>query len=197
MSELDTSEIEICFVYKDDMETKLRSLGAKFIKKIILHDTYYDFSDESLFLTRNDFWLRYRVCNDSKSWQLKYPIGDFDLSQPVKKYFEVDNENKICEELNKLFFEKLKSVGYNFKTINSLIGKLNITKFSTIITQRLVFKYDNFEIDLDEADFGYKVGEIEFKNENNLSVEEKVNQVTQFASKLGSFNVYFLVIYIF
>jgi hypothetical protein len=57
----------------------------------------------------------------------------------------------------------------------------------------LVFKFENFEIDLDETDFGYKVGEIEFKTESNYSIEEKVNQVSQFASKLGSFILYIII----
>jgi adenylate cyclase class IV len=187
MSELDMSEIEICFVYKHDMESKLRSIGAKFIEKIILNDTYYDFSDGSFFLIKHDFWLRYRVFNDSKIWQLKHPIADFDSNNSIKKYYEIENENKICEVLQKLFSEKLKSIEFNYQTLDSLINELNIKKFSNIITQRLVFKFENFEIDLDETDFGYKVGEIEFKAESNYSIEEKVNQVSQFASKLGSF----------
>jgi adenylate cyclase class IV len=193
MSELDTSEIEICFVYKHDMESKLRSIGAKFIEKIILNDTYYDFSDGSFFLTKHDFWLRYRVFNDSKIWQLKHPIAEFDTNNSIKKYYEIENESKICEDLKNLFSEKLKSIEFNYQTLDSLINELNIKKFSNIITQRLVFKFENFEIDLDETDFGYKVGEIEFKTESNYSIEEKVNQVSQFASKLGSFILYIII----
>jgi hypothetical protein len=47
--------------------------------------------------------------------------------------------------------------------LDNLIKKLELVNFACIGTGRLVYSYEYFEIDLDKADFGYKIGEIEGK----------------------------------
>lgn len=179
-----SEEIEVSFLYNDDFISKLDSIGAKLMKTVSLEDSYYEVNDGSCFLTLNDFWLRTRQCNGFKCWQLKYPIKSVNnlcRTHSVKQYYEEEDESKICDKLIDLALQHGKEK-YKFDKLDTLAGLL---KFSTIGTKRFIYIYEDFEIDLDEADFGYKVGEIEFKSEKSCTLEEKVQQVNELASKLG------------
>ncbi len=136
---------------------KLEALGAKLVKKVILSDTYYD-TDSLCILTVNDLWLRCRECDKIKTWQLKYPLENDSRKNCLKLYYEIEDEGKICEHINSFFLK------YDAISLDNLIKKLELVNFACIGTERLVYSYEYFEIDLDKADFGYKIGEIEYKN---------------------------------
>jgi hypothetical protein len=108
---------------------KLEALGAKLVKKVILSDTSYD-TDSSCILTVNNFWLRCRVCDKIKTWQLKYPLENGSRKNCLKLYYEIEVEGKICETINSLFLK------YDFISLDNLIKKLELVNFARIGTER-------------------------------------------------------------
>lgn len=198
---LNSIEVEIRFIYKDDIESKLLSIGSEMKKSVSLVDTYYD-NEITLFLTINDYWLRSRKQNNVITWELKYSIDSiknpFEIAK-VQKYYEVSDEKQICSLITQLYKSNF-SIIDDFKDINnvsSLIESLKLIEFAKIGTQRKVYTYENFEIDLDEADFGYKVGEIEFKDNasENVSVDTRVDKIEKFASLLGGYKIKYALLF--
>ena len=185
----DPLEIEISFVVKEDLESKLEFCGATLKKKVNFIDSYYDFED-TCFLALNDYWLRLRELEVEAKWELKYHaqnVSNMDRSNSLKQYYEATDEIQICKLLTELLRVNGRQFDSSFNDVGSLIKFLELNCFAKIATERLVYLHSDFEIDIDKADFGYKVGEIEYKSngDGNLSVSEKIQRLNDFASKLG------------
>ncbi len=145
----------------DPTEEQLKNLllGADFLGEVTNHDIYYDYSDYRLF--KNKIRLR----NRNGSFELKIKKGsgamqEIEDEEEIKKYFETDLS---LEE----FIEK------------------NLLLLSDYKTKRRKYKKENFNIDIDECDFGYNMCEIEMMIEDNADIEEARQILMNFALKNG------------
>lgn len=205
-------EIERKFRIGEDTRQKLVEAGAKLVEEETFTDTYLDTSDYTL--TSNDNWLRLR---DSK-WQLKYP-SPLKLSKNTCEYVEVGNEAQVLqiliEKLESHVTElsqesqslipnchsRLTPTGQSDPSVTTDESKpLALTDirtailhdFCTIKTSRQKFSLDDVTIDLDSADFGFAVGEIEVLVEKNgdgtldgEQHEKALKSIDEVASKIG------------
>ncbi len=75
------------------------------------------------------------------------------------------------------------------RTIGSLIEEMGLKPFATINSARKSYLVDNICVDLDETDFGYKIGQMEVILENKevgeSEMENAIQMVTNLTSKLG------------
>jgi adenylate cyclase class IV len=187
-------EIERKFWYDFDIEKKLLQVGAKQIdhnsKQIC--DEYYDNTD-NYFMLLNDYLLRFRNKNKISAWQLKYPSK---FSQKIENYYEIEDKKQIVESIHSLAMKAkvnlpLKSTENNFECVSfeELIKVFNLKCYARINSTRYSYLYENVRIDLDETDFGYKLGEIELMLDNQSSTNENMTKtyerISELTSKLG------------
>jgi predicted adenylyl cyclase CyaB len=159
-------EVEKKFILSDDDIGRLTN-GAEFLGEKKMKDVYYDTKD--FLLTCADKWLRLRGAR----WELKLPLrtdgGWHD------QYRELETEEEISNELGldtkKQLEEELARAGYE--------------PFASIITTRKKYKKGDFTIDLDEVDFGYKIGEIELMVNDESDMPGAIEKITNFAKKAG------------
>lgn len=159
-------EVEKKFILSGaDIERLTR--GAEFLGEKEMKDAYYDTKDFSL--TRGDKWLRFRGAR----WELKLPLRTD--SGWHDQYRELETEEEIAKELElntqSQLGEELKQAGYE--------------QFAKITTVRRKYKKDNFIIDLDEVDFGYKIGEIELMVNDQSEMPKAIEKIASFAKKMG------------
>ncbi len=107
-----------------------------FVKEVNLHDFYYDYPDYRLW--KNEIFLRKRN-------------GGYELKIQVKKtgaYEEIEDEEGI-----KNYFKTTQPI--------SEFIKQNFIEAVNFRTKRRKYRKDEFNIDVDELDFGYSCIEIE------------------------------------
>ncbi|XP_069817740.1 thiamine-triphosphatase isoform X2 [Dendropsophus ebraccatus] len=173
-------EVERKFVPGPDVEQKLSALGAELVEEITFRDAYYDSPD--LHLTLNDMWLRRR----EDSWELKHPPqrGARGLNGASTQYMELTSEGdilrRVSEELGIPCPLNIESLGLN--------------EFATFVTRRRRFQLPLVEnsktkvvVDLDEADFGFAVGEVEVLVKTQEEVEDAFKKVEEICRQLGVF----------
>ncbi|XP_044143895.1 thiamine-triphosphatase isoform X1 [Bufo gargarizans] len=173
-------EVERKFVPGPDVEIKLCALGAKLLEEITFRDSYYDGPD--LRLTLNDMWLRRR----GDSWELKHPPqrGAKGLKGASTQYMELTSEDdiirRVSEELGVPCPPNIESFGLN--------------EFASFVTRRRRFLLPLAEnsdskvvVDLDEADFGFTVGEVEVLVKTQEEVENAFKKVEEICRLLGVF----------
>ncbi|XP_075708859.1 thiamine-triphosphatase [Rhinoderma darwinii] len=173
-------EVECKFVPGPDVEKRLGVLGAQLIEEITFRDSYYDSPD--LRLTLNDMWLRKR----EDSWELKHPPqrGARALNGASTQYMELTSEEdilcRVSEELGVPCPLNIESFGLNV--------------FASFVTCRRRFQLPLVEnsdikvvVDLDEADFGFAVGEVEVLVKTQKEVENALKKVEEICRKLGVF----------
>jgi len=146
-------EIERRFPFDSETENRLREAGASAVSEKSFTDTYYDTKDFRL--TGADHWLRRR----DEKWELKYP-SPIRLSDNAAEYVESDDEIEMDGIL-----EKLLEVPMDHSARDTLTDPLSrwdsLIDFSTIRTTRKKFTLNGVVIDLDSADFGFAIGEME------------------------------------
>jgi predicted adenylyl cyclase CyaB len=161
-------EIEKKFLLSKADEARLID-GAEFITEKKFTDVYYDTDDYAL--TKNDTWLRSR---DGR-FELKVLTGESHQGRSVDQYKEIEDDKSIAQKLNietdKPLAEALTAFGYK--------------PFATIVTIRRKYKKDGFAIDLDAADFGYEIAEIELMVESKEGVPGAVQKIVSFAESHG------------
>jgi adenylate cyclase class IV len=173
-------EIELKFKYDDDIHLKLDQFNAKHVKTYTTTDKYFD-NRESVFLFSNDYWLRERKIDDFKIYELKYPYDYYSRESLLCKYYESQDEQEICN----LIVNLLGTTSINkYKSVEQLIHELKLGPIITIETKRKTYEYKNFKIDLDETNFGYRIGEIELlcSNSDHKQADE---QIKHLAEKIG------------
>ena len=137
-------------------ETQLKALlaDATFLKEKIDHDIYYDYADYRLF--KEDVRLRER----NGSFELK--VGEssgvskeIEKKKDIEKYFGIDNLEEFI--------------------------KNNLIPFIDYKSKRQKYKKGDFNISIDEMNFGYKVCEIELlvEEENIKDAEDKINNLAK------------------
>jgi len=183
-------EIERRFRFDADTESKLTAAGASLVSEKSFVDTYVD--TEDFRLTGSDHWLRLR----DDEWQLKYP-SPLQLSKNAAEYVESEDEDAILDIISKLIeMEKnLDSSGGAdvSSNRNGVLSSLDCLRaFCTLRTARKKYSLNGVVIDLDSADFGFAIGEMEalvvktgdvdVDTENHRKALETIDDV---ASKLG------------
>jgi len=144
-------EIERRFPFDAETENKLLSVGATLLSQKSFTDTYYD--TEDFRLTGSDHWLRSR----NGKWELKYP-SPIRLSDNAAEYVECEDEDTLIEILTKFLGFPHPPSGRLYEILSN--SEL-LMDFSTFRTTRKKFSFNGVTIDLDSADFGFAIGEME------------------------------------
>ena len=149
-------------------EEKARVIeGAEFISEKKFTDIYYDTGDFSL--TRKDIWLRDRA----GSFELKYPINE---AKYKTQYEEFEDEDSIRKKL---------ALPSDDRPLIETLKKLNYVPFATITTTRRKYRRREFTIDIDVADYGYEVMEIECMVNEKSEVDATLEKIILFAESCG------------
>lgn len=149
-------EVEKKFIPTEE-NLKILLNEAVFLGEIVNHDICYDYPDWRM-LKAGDIVLRARN-------------GKFELK--IKKSqganIEIENNEEIANY---------------FKTTNleGFVSK-NLIIAIEYRTTRKKYKKENFNIDIDETDFGYKVGEIEVMIEKEEEIKNAEDKIQEFALK--------------
>jgi adenylate cyclase class IV len=143
-------------------EEQLRALldDSEFVKEIELHDIYYDYLDYRLW--KSEIYLRKR--NDG--FELKVQIKN------TGAYEEIEDEDGI-----KKYFKTSKSLEEFIK--DNFMVAVDFT------TKRQKYKKDNFTIDVDELNFGYKCVEIELLVVDESQIEDGWMKILKLAERYG------------
>jgi len=158
-------EVERKFRPTEEQLAKLLE-GAEFLGEKNLHDIYYDYPDYRLL--KKHIFLRKR--NDG--FELKTENEQADTHKELSLYNETEDE----EEIKKFF----NTIG----PIEVFIEK-NLEKSREFKTTRRKYKKGEFNIDVDDLDFGYKCIEIELLVEDDSKIEEAKNKIINFAQNYG------------
>ena len=79
-------------------------------------------------------------------------------------------------------------------TINDLLNSFDLKCFADINATRKSYIINNVRIDLDETDFGYKLGELEFMIDGKASLSNlnlSLESISDLTKKLGKFLVFY------
>uniref|UniRef100_A0A6I8N172 Thiamine-triphosphatase n=1 Tax=Ornithorhynchus anatinus TaxID=9258 RepID=A0A6I8N172_ORNAN len=152
-------EVECKFVPGPGTEERLRALGGTLEHRTSFSDSYYDTAE--LTLMRADHWLRRR---EGSGWELKCP-GPGVVPGPHTRYDELSAEPAIAARLG----EVLGAGPRGADRVEVLLGPLGLQEVATFATQRSSWRLrpageeavGPLTVDLDRADFGYAVGEVE------------------------------------
>ena len=185
-------EIERKFWYDFDIEKRLAKIGANKIEQKHIRDKYYD-SSINYFLLLNEYYLRSRAKNNSKTnWELKYPSN---LVKNIENYYEVEEPTQIgglVYDLSRKYADFNQINKSSCMTINELLTSFDLKCFADINTTRKSYVVNNVRIDLDETDFGYKLGELEFMLPEKASLANlnlSLESISDLTKKLGKFKV--------
>ncbi|KAM6900797.1 thiamine-triphosphatase [Xenentodon cancila] len=160
------------------------------------HDQYFD--TEKFELTLRDMWLRKR----KGCWELKCPTSTVIESEETTG--EQSRAAALCShykeitsfpEIHQRVKEVIKDVCEDRETElapsqedESWLSKLNLVCFAAFTTVRRSFTLEEEEgvrIDLDQADFGYHVGEIEVLIPEGGDLQSAQEKIRNTAQKLG------------
>ncbi|XP_017308786.1 thiamine-triphosphatase [Ictalurus punctatus] len=192
-------EVERKFVCDSQVLEKLKDIGAVCLGQNEFKDQYFDSADFTL--TLKDFWLRKR----EGSWELKRPAASHlnaeKRAQDVcTKYREITEVLQIRAELiavmgistertsDSLQTEQSKDVHAEFE---KWLQDLKLECFAEFTTVRcsyaLGYEGDDrkVRVDLDQADFGYCVGEIEVLVSEGDEMTSAMQYIEKTAQKLG------------
>ncbi|XP_058037232.1 thiamine-triphosphatase [Ahaetulla prasina] len=199
-------EVEQKFLFGPSTIEKLAELGAILEGRVSFRDSYYDVADWCL--TREDHWLRER---EGMGWELKCPpdvgVGgsketpcvaetdnhpsapvlqpprDIRSSHAATQYREVTCPQNIVTRLCGLL-ERVP--GQNWTScVNKAVKELGLEVFASFVTTRHKYRVGDLHVDLDEADFGYAVGEVEAVVQRLEDVPEALEKIQKFCRQLG------------
>ena len=159
-------EVEKKFILSDNDIERLTK-EAEFLGERKMKDVYYDTKDFSL--TRADTWLRLRGARLELKLPLRTDGGWHDQYRELETEAEIANELRLNAQGQ--LEEELKEAGYE--------------AFAEFITTRQKYKKGDFTIDLDEVDFGYKIGEIELMVNDQSDMPKAIEKITNFAKEMG------------
>ncbi|XP_045381255.1 thiamine-triphosphatase isoform X2 [Lemur catta] len=177
-------EVEIKFIPGPGTEERLQELGGTLEHRVIFRDTYYDTPELSLM--RADHWLRQREDN---GWELKCR-GAADVLGPHTQYMELTAESAIVAQL----CEVLETEGLGAGGVAAVLGPLGLQEVASFVTNRSAWKLvllgadeeeQPLRVDLDTADFGYAVGEIEALVHEEAEVPTALEKIHRLRNMLG------------
>lgn len=147
------------------------------------HDKYFD--SPTFVLTLRDMWLRER----QGCWELKCPTVTTNAAAELfTRYKEITNLSEI-----QMRVEEVLKGGENGERSPSLqdeeswLETYNLLCFAEFTTTRqsFVLQEEGVRVDLDQADFGYSVGEIEVLVPEGGDVNSALDKIERTAQKLG------------
>eukprot|EP01118_Nematostelium_gracile_P010225 TRINITY_DN3504_c0_g1_i1.p1 TRINITY_DN3504_c0_g1~~TRINITY_DN3504_c0_g1_i1.p1 ORF type:complete len:246 (-),score=52.59 TRINITY_DN3504_c0_g1_i1:2-688(-) len=165
-------EVEIKFHSPLDIKSKLISSGAKFIGEKRFTDIYFDTND--FVLTTKDIWFRKR----GDDFECK--VGERDESG-VDRYQEITNPTEIRRFLSAILPTK-DSLIVNAE-LKDYMDAVQLHTIASITTRRERLSFEEFMIDLDEADFDYRVGEVELMVDDQEQSEEASKKIVEFCKR--------------
>ena len=132
---------------------------AEFLGEKVLHDVYYDYPDYRMFKKGT------RLRNRNGDWELKLGSGggvaeELETDEEIKSFFNI--ETPLADFIN----EKMKP-------------------FIDYSTKRKKYKNGEFEICVDELDFGLSVVEVEIMVESKDEVQNAQNKILEFGKSFG------------
>lgn len=148
-------EVEKKFI-PTEQNLKILLTDAEFLGEVTNHDIYYDYPDFR-FLKGN---IAFRKRN-----------GNFEL--------KIQSGSGIHEEIEDL--EKIKEY-FSTSDLEEFINE-NLISAIEYRTVRKKYKKEDFNLDMDETDFGYQVGEIELMVEKEEDVKIAEEKIQEFASR--------------
>ncbi|KAK3254125.1 hypothetical protein CYMTET_36653 [Cymbomonas tetramitiformis] len=136
-----------------ELEELVKQHGGQELGKVAFTDLYYDDAEYSLVST--DTWLRRR----DDTWELKVPVGteeEYRSGDERAVFREVEGEASVMEALTE-YVAGLDSS----RPLAEALQACNFTAFAEFHTIRQKWSLSGCTIDLDVADFGYSIMEIE------------------------------------
>ncbi|KAK7877237.1 hypothetical protein WMY93_032056 [Mugilogobius chulae] len=198
-------EVERKFICSDETLSILEKT-AVCVGQREFHDQYFD--TESFALTLQDFWLRKR----KGSWELKCPMSRSQSKVEealCTRYREITDVNEIQQIVREVLgdggspqFDKKAKKQKTDEVVTSQSqttddpkthddetwpSDMNLKCFAAFTTVRRSFtlEEDGVQVDLDQADFGYNVGEIEVLVTEEKDVQSALEKIEKAAQKLG------------
>ncbi|XP_008065963.1 thiamine-triphosphatase isoform X1 [Carlito syrichta] len=177
-------ELERKFIPGPGIEERLQELGGTLEHQVTFRDTYYDNSE--LGLMRADYWLRQR---ENSGWELKCP-GAAGVLGPHTKYIELTAEPAIVAQLCEVLGAEALGAG----GVAAVLGSLGLQEVASFVTKRSAWKLvllgadqeeQPLRVDLDTADFGYAVGEVEVLVHEEAEVPAALEKIHRLSSMLG------------
>lgn len=176
-------EVERKFVPGPGTEDRLQELGGILEHRVTFRDSYYDTPE--LNLMRADHWLRQR---EGSGWEFKCP-GAGGVSGPHTEYVEVTAEPAIVAQLCAVLGAEALGAG----GVAAVLGPLRLQEVASFVTKRSSWKLvlagaeEEFplRVDLDTADFGYAVGEVEALVHKEAEVPAALEKIHSLSSMLG------------
>ncbi|XP_025048583.1 thiamine-triphosphatase isoform X1 [Alligator sinensis] len=201
-------EVEAKFMVGPGTEARLVMLGAVLAGAVSFQDRYYDTPDGRLTLA--DHWLRHR---EGAGWELKcplWPVGGARDPGYGPGATSQDGSTRDATSLNSgapaqppgstTAYQELTSpvaVVAQLCTILAVapdpgwacipvaVAGLGLEEFAAFRTQRRSYRLGGLRVDLDEADFGYAVGEVETAVTHPSEVPAAQEEVTRVGRELG------------
>ncbi|EPY89955.1 thiamine-triphosphatase-like protein [Camelus ferus] len=176
-------EVERKFIPGPGTEERLQELGAVLEHRVTFRDSYYDTPELSLM--RADHWLRQR---EGSGWEFKCP-GATSVSGPHTEYMELTAEPAIVAQLCEVLGAEVLGAG----GVAASLGPLGLQEVASFVTKRSAWKLvlsgaDEEEpplrVDLDTADFGYAVGEVEALVHKEAEVPTALKKIHSLSSML-------------
>ena len=163
-------EVEKKFLLDEGDKARL-VMGADFLGRKVITDLIYDAPDYHV--TCSDMILRSRDGN----FELKVPVHEDHNAQTrlVDQYRELETDDEIRQYL------KIPGQG----TLAHDLMCCGYAPFVTLVTVREKYHYSEFQIDIDEVDFGFNVVEIEMMVAETSEVRDALQKIVAFASSRG------------
>uniref|UniRef100_A0A8C6TC32 Thiamine-triphosphatase n=1 Tax=Neogobius melanostomus TaxID=47308 RepID=A0A8C6TC32_9GOBI len=191
-------EVERKFICTEEILKVLEKTGVC-VGQRDFHDQYFDTANFDL--TLQDFWLR----NRKGSWELKCPVtmnkadqangGQSKAEALCSRYREIidltDIQQKVREKTDEVVDSQSRTIttddGPKTQEDETWLSGMNLKCFAEFTTVRRSFtlEEDGVQVDLDQADFGYNVGEIEVLVTEGEDVQSALEKIGKAAQKLG------------
>jgi len=142
-------------------EEQLQALlkDSQFMKEVVNDDIVYDYPD-------------YRLISNSIRFRRRSGKFELKIGRGLDGYSAEEIENE--EDIKKYF---------NISSSLEDFIKDNLIEGMHIVTKRKKYKKDDFSIDIDELDFGYKCVEIELMVSSESEADEAHRRILQLAKE--------------
>ncbi|XP_029954944.1 thiamine-triphosphatase-like isoform X1 [Salarias fasciatus] len=179
-------EVERKFLCNADTLKTLEEIGAVCVGQRQFHDEYFDTAE--FHLTLRDMWLRKR----KGCWELKCPTAKLDGSEEQRDAALCTRYKEITD-LPEIHLRVREAVGdEDTETCppledESWLRRWKLACFAEFTTVRRSFtlQEEGVQVDLDQADFGYHVGEIEVLVPEGGDVQRAMEKISRTAQQLG------------
>ncbi|CAF93810.1 unnamed protein product, partial [Tetraodon nigroviridis] len=179
-------EVERKFFFNPDTLKTLEKIGAVCVNRQHFHDKYFD--SPTFALTLRDTWLRQR----QGCWELKCPTTKTAQTNVAAELCTRYKEITDLSEIQRRVEEVLHACedgdrGPSLQDEESWLKKCHLLCFAQFATTRqsFVLQAEGVRVDLDQADFGYSVGEIEVLVPEGGDVNSALEKIERTAQKLG------------